>query len=457
MGSHQFDKHIKDKLQFHKMEVPGGMWEKIEAGLPQKNKNRGIPFIGITTLSAALFLFIFSAYYITNYSNYALILRKEKQGYIHKPVQRKHVIADNVNDSERKPLSSGRLTAAPIIAMRTLEPSNLSSGNNNLTSSKLSSERLSENVISHSDRRNNLENESAVSRQATDMHQNPQISNAVEISDIAMLESKKFFIQEKNAVKRSLPKDGCLENFDKSGRGIFADIYYSNDLPIRSLKAKNSDFNKLAQSRAESETPLYSFSLGARLGFNINKNVNLQTGIHYSRINEKFEFVDPESSQTKVVKTTLYIKDGQGNIKDSTFTFDTIFIPGTLVYKIRNQYTSLDIPFLVGYRFLHKDKMSVTLNAGIMANLLFRQEGMALMNDQYTVKSFNNGDENNFHHSLGLSTFASAQFLYTLIPDFHLFLEPSIRFQHRDMTTKDYPISQNYTTISFLTGARYNF
>lgn len=456
MGSHQFDKHIKDKLQFHKMGVPEGMWEKIEAGIPQKNKNRGLPFIGISAFSATMLLFMFSAYYISHYPSYAINLKKEKKENICQSASRK---SEMINTSRKNvPLAEAK--------NRTIVSEITITGKTSTTTRAENSRSVvfgTEDTAFTADRVTNNEligqdpSIGTIMRDKTESTVQFEGDGTITAITFPTLENRTRFIQGKGNVKKSLPKDECLTNFDRSGQGIFMDLYYGNDLPIRSMKARSVAFEKLAEARVESETPLYSFSLGARLGFNLNKKVNLMTGIHYSRINEKFEFADPESSQTKVVKTTLYIKDGQGNIKDSTFTFDTIYIPGTLVYKIRNQYTSLDIPFLFGYRFLHKEKISFTLNAGIMANLLFIQEGMALLQDQYTVRSFDNGDRSNFHHSLGFSTFASAQFLYTLVPDFHLFFEPSIRFQHRDMTTKDYPISQNYTTISFLTGARYNF
>ncbi|MBK8854323.1 MAG: hypothetical protein IPN10_09520 [Saprospiraceae bacterium] len=98
------------------------------------------------------------------------------------------------------------------------------------------------------------------------------------------------------------------------------DVYYGNDIPLRSMRARESAFTNLVNKRKETETPLYSYSLGARLGFRMSEKFNIYTGAHFSRINEKFEYTDPESSQTKVVKTTLYIKDSAGNIKDSTFT-----------------------------------------------------------------------------------------------------------------------------------------
>lgn len=456
MGSHQFDKQIKDKLQFHKMDIPDGMWEKIEAGLPQKNKNRRLPFIGFAAMAAALFLFMFSAYYISHYSGYAINLKKEKQKNIRKSASRESAMID-AGDNNLPFADAYNRTI--VTETKITDNTNTETSAVNSRSVKFVTEATAFTPERETDNTTFQHYPTLVTSTEEKAETTIRVEDNGTLSAITFptLESRLNFIQGTGNVKRSLPKDECLANFDRSGQGIFMDLYYGNDLPIRSLKARDANFEKLAEARAESETPLYSFSLGARLGFNLNKNVNLMTGIHYSRINEKFEFVDPESSQTKVVKTTLYIKDGQGNIKDSTFTFDTIFIPGTLVYKIRNQYTSLDIPFLVGYRLLQKEKISLTLNAGIMANLLFTQEGMALMQDQYTVRSFDDRNESNFHHSLGFSTYASAQFLYALVPDFHLFLEPSIRFQHRDMTTKDYPISQHYTTISFLTGARYNF
>src|SRR5690606_4301669 len=113
--------------------------------------------------------------------------------------------------------------------------------------------------------------------------------------------------------------------------------------------------------------------------------------------------------------------------------------------------------FLVGVKAFESEKINIHINAGVMANLLFKKEGMSLVNDRYIVKAFDDESSSTFNHSLGISTYLAAQFAYRWQPGFDFYLEPNVRIQHRGLTTKNYPVKHQYTIPSFAIGARYNF
>ena len=456
MGSNQFDKIIKDKVQFHQAEVDSGLWEKIEAGITDAEKTRRFPIFWFISISAVVLVslgYLFYTQYNQTESKYSM--PEDNKTYASGETQ-KNISKENKQTLSNIPSNETQNVSAAKIPLVSDNRNVLSSGNN--LNKKIILPAFSESANKTGLQEN--QNVNTPSFDATSISNDVVATTSSEssylLNPVSFLSGKKYNAYSYKGKNHSI-KDNCLSDFSSSRRGIFAELYFGNDFPIRKLVAREPAFENLAAARRDSEKPLYSFSIGARLGFFIAKDFMLYTGVNYSQINEKFDYVDPESSQTKIIKTTLYIKDGMGNIKDSTFTFDTILIPGTLVYKIRNQYTTIDLPFLVGYQVWKNDKINIVLNAGVMANIMLKKEGMALLESTITAANFKRQDSNTFNHSLGLSTTMGIQFNYNLSEHLDLYIEPNVRFQHRGLTSKDYPIRHSYSTVSFLTGARYKF
>ena len=454
MGSHQFDKIIKDKLQFHKSKVDPILWDKIEAQLPGKEESRRVPFWWTNTAIIAGLIFVGTlVWFMGNHAttnDRAPVTSSMKSVVSNASTSTAETqLSDNI--ASKKTTSSSFISSSRIVKENNVNSNSHTSSTSTNNSFENHSSNTFENEILYDDFNVlNQKDDQFIQQAGTFVKSQSTIDAASEI-DIHRVypypsKSKKIVI-----------KDNCLDDFNHGKKGAYLEVYYGNDFPIRTLAARDASYNQVVQSRKETETPLYSFSLGARLGFNLDKHLRLMTGVHYSQINEKFEFVDPESSQTKIVKTILYIKDGEGMIKDSTFTYDTIYIPGTLIYKIKNQYSMVDLPLLLGWQAYTSDKMCIYVNAGVFANLAFKKEGMALVDDRYVVRTFKDMSSNTFNHSLGISTYLGAQFCYRLQSGFEVFLEPNVRIQHRGLTTKDYPVKQNYTTPSVLIGTKYNF
>ncbi|MFZ1704543.1 MAG: hypothetical protein WAT79_09345 [Saprospiraceae bacterium] len=452
MSLNHFDKQIKDRVQFHQADINPSLWDKIESNLPRENKKRYVSMYWKTLSLMIVSVGLVAIYYYTSFS-----ISENKLPKTHVTPSSQNVFAATKqvtlpyhnNEIEKNNLPNKNQPEA-----FSLNEKNYATTSKNIVIAKSDFDTEASGMVFQP-----TENNAQVSYETT-----AAANNFGQESTYSFLNKKKNFVFSDNSselsllnTKKIVVKDHCLEGFDKNKQGLIFEAFYGHDFPIRHLRATSSEFKDLVLARQNTESPLYAFSLGARLGFHVSENFLLHTGVTYSQINEKFEYVDPESSQTKIVKTTLYIKDGQGNIKDSTFTFDTIFIPGTLIYQIKNQYSMVDIPLLIGFHAIKGDKVNLHLNVGVLANIMFEKSGMALENNQYNVKNFSDASSNSFNNSLGISSYAGAQFSYNLFDKLSVFIEPNVRIQHRGLTSKDYPIVHKYIIASFNTGAKYNF
>jgi hypothetical protein len=255
--------------------------------------------------------------------------------------------------------------------------------------------------------------------------------------------------------KKIDPSD-CPDFSSRTKGEMSMDVYYSSDFPLRTLAPINSEFDGYAFARDETETELYSFSLGVRAAYHVSPSIAIRAGLHYSQINERFNFEDPNSQQVKTIITI-----------DSSFingmweiTRDTQRVNLTGVSEIQhyNRYRMLDIPILLSYEYV-TDKFDLSVNGGVMLNLLFKKKGRFL-DANLMPASFDSGDPsqfNAFKKNIGLSIYGSFTFAYKLNPQWSILIEPNMRHYVNQVSLNSYPLKQSYTTIGVATGVRYHF
>jgi len=197
-------------------------------------------------------------------------------------------------------------------------------------------------------------------------------------------------------------------SFVSDRTGVYLDFYVSHELPFSSLSAKDENFEDYKDLRSSTEGPSYSFSAGARLTLMLPNGLGLKTGLNYSQVNEKFSYVDPESSQIKevITKTTI----------DGVETIDTsvIIIPGTRDIVSTNKYRSFDIPLLLSYEWDVRERTYMTVNGGIYLNLLFKESGKILDAGGEIIDLVDTSGDNMaiFKNNIGLSLFGSVGLHY---------------------------------------------
>ncbi|MBC7884524.1 MAG: hypothetical protein H7X99_03570, partial [Saprospiraceae bacterium] len=257
--------------------------------------------------------------------------------------------------------------------------------------------------------------------------------------------------------QKSKPVASCPFVFDT--QDISLDGYISHDYTSRHLSLKSGGSSSYLDMRNQTEHGNYSFSAGIRFGYNISYRWNLHTGLNYSQINEKFEYTDPESNQTRIITIKDYIYQN-GKIVDSIITEELIIVPGTSKLKVYNKYRTLDIPILARYTLLANNKFSLSAISGLYINLTQSQKGMFLSPDESTPVAFTKGTEEGiktFKNQLGISVYAGVSLAYHLTSSLDLLLEPNARIQTESMTLDSYPLSQRYNTFGMTTGIRYKF
>lgn len=232
--------------------------------------------------------------------------------------------------------------------------------------------------------------------------------------------------------------------------GLYLEIYGAPEYAVSSLTPKDRDSTIVAhqQTRNDTESARVSYSLGGRLLFLTPSGISFKIGMNYSQINEKFEWVDPET-----IKYIIEVNEETGDTISST----TIY--GSEIFRIANSYKSLDIPLLIGFEKYSGNKLSLSANAGIYVNVLAEQRGMFIdpNGDRNWFSSSDNTHYKAYKNSVGISFFGSLGMMYHWVEGIDIFVEPSVRYYSQSMSLNNYPLNHRFVTFGLHTGIRYRF
>lgn len=235
--------------------------------------------------------------------------------------------------------------------------------------------------------------------------------------------------------------------------------YFGHDINLRHLHSIATGMTEYVQMREKAENMSYSFSAGFRYNHQINERWSLLSGINYKQINERFQYIDPESNQTREITIKDYVYQN-GKIVDSIITKKTEVIPGDKKMDVKNKYRSVDIPLLASYKLYENRNLSLSTVTGVHINIISANKGLIFDTDNTKLLDISANSSTNqpvFKTWLGVSAYGSVNVSYKLSPVLDVFAEPNIRMQMSSITTNQYPLTQKYTTFGALTGMRYTF
>jgi hypothetical protein len=240
--------------------------------------------------------------------------------------------------------------------------------------------------------------------------------------------------------------DGCLVTRPIKLTHYYIDAYYTPELSIRKMDAREQGALAYAEKRSGSERPTMAFSSGVRASYVMPQGLAFRTGFIYSINTEKFNHI---KGSVFIEKT---IKDENGNI----IRIDTV--EELEVLEIKNRYTFIDIPIFLGYELEMRDFiMSASLGVGL--NIMSTQRGKVYGEDLKSLYDLSNpyleGGERFYKTRAGVSLLGSFGFNYKLNKNFMLLLEPSVRYYVKDLTTPSYSLSHKYLQTGILVGLRY--
>jgi hypothetical protein len=279
------------------------------------------------------------------------------------------------------------------------------------------------------------------------LNPNPLMVKSLNIVAFDALNNKKSFGKSKE--KRE--NKHCPFGIESNNKSL--DLYMSHDIVSRKFTSDNASLQNIVSMREESEKPLYSFSVGARFGYNISYRWNIHTGFNYTQLNDRFNYIDPESNQEREITIKDYIYEN-GKIVDSIITTETVVIPGTVKIQSKNKYRSYDIPLIGRYTILANKHLSFSATIGTFVNLSHSSSGK-IIDVNGNPMDLKQGRVNKTQ--LGLSSYTGLSLAYHLAGDLDFIFEPHARIYFNDISRDSNPINQSQNIYGVATGLRYKF
>lgn len=262
-----------------------------------------------------------------------------------------------------------------------------------------------------------------------------KIDDKVSLIDYLANSPKKMKLTEENP---------CFVKRETHNRYYF-DAYYTPEISQKRINSKSETSIKYANERNGSERYVnaYSFGLGGSIVFPMG--LSLRTGVNFSTIKERFEFV--KERQTK----SVIIKNPQNEPID-TIT-EEIIIPG----HIYNRYRFVDIPITVGYEINLAD-FKFAVNGGVGINVTTNHEGSVYGPDimkLLSLKQENEAIASIYKKNVGLSIIGSFGLNYKINDRFMILAEPSIRYYVGSIAESSYALTHKYMQVGLIAGIRY--
>lgn len=229
---------------------------------------------------------------------------------------------------------------------------------------------------------------------------------------------------------------------------IYLEALVAPDIPFKFITADVPDLEEYVTQREATEEQKLAYSSSLRLSLVSNKGFAFRIGATYSQINERFRYLN--ESEIRTIITDIY--DQNGNIIGT----DTSLVLGTRYKVSQNKYRMLDVPVIFGYQFNRKS-VRVSVNAGMLVNLIFRQKGDLLSPVDLKPVSIDSGTLDAypaFKQQAGLGWYGSLGLEYKLGSDLYLMVEPYVKSFPRSLTIDQYGVQQKYLHAGVFVGVR---
>ena len=298
-------------------------------------------------------------------------------------------------------------------------------------------------------------NESTSSSSTPTILKEESNSISIPLSNIASLLLKEFKIEtSKDLPTRSYFPDHNIatkiKSTNKFNIGVNAGVFYTH----KQLTAKDTDGSSLLAARESTEQTLETIRGRIYGEYTIQSNLSISVGIDYTRINERFRFVEAEQN-TQLINGVRYIFTGTGVNPTRLDEIGQIIETTTTTtdYTLYNNYELIDIPMLISYKW-NKNKWSYGIQTGVIANLSLKGTGRILTSEtnMATITA-----QDIFKKSLGLSYALNLVLEHRLNNSISIILSPSMRYFPNSFTKDSYSLTQKYQLIGGDIGMKYYF
>ncbi len=473
MSSRNLDQLFGDKLRNHEVQVPEGMWSRIEPEIPVygKSGNRGLLWFlsaglkGRTLLLFLLLPFLAGSIWLMNE------LATEETD--NSPMEVHNYTANLGADISPQPSPVNSLVPIAIAEVKEKKEADSQSEEKPLIQAVEIDERNTKTVETRIVKETNIINQNSTTRrsfpkQASTLatpERDEMEKSEIEVAEEEVVFEKRILTNTTEAIP-SLMKMNSLDEFvlptfeiptdcysfgSRSMSSIYGDIYGG---PVYALRPKTSsaeDVGLYITARDETEKFEYGFSAGIRLSYLINEEIALRTGAHYTQVGELFDYTDPGATDFQFI--TTYITNSAGDTIGTQF--DTVLVTGTLIKQIHNRYHSLDVPILLGYE-LPLGRLQLSLSLGPVINISSWHRGQILdpTLNPVDITSSEPGSYPAYKTNFGIGVYGGAAILYPLKDGLFLFGEPHFMHRFQPITRPEYSIQQKNTQVGLNIGLR---
>lgn len=460
----EMDRILRNKLQDHASDMPSDMWSRIEMGMQEEKKDRGLFFYLISG-------FIFLAFISISYLGYNFIA-SSNDAFSSYDTQENSFNAVAKADH---PFTTEITAVNEILSASDSEPQLVSERSNSLVNQDDSSpnsigisEYISEsqalrqnapeameivggngNEISNIDKITSVEYGAAIPEDKQEIDRG-------QFTNIAFLNSSVIPLLENS---RSFGDPvGCPTFSSRSPLNLYVEAHYS---PLAAMKFVSSNSPEIGQEylnlRENTERALYSWSAGINVGYISPYNIGVRAGLNYEVINERFVYEDPDAvrNQTIIVIDTIFNQDGSTTINSDT---SVVQVAGFEKLQIYNYHRSVEIPLHLTY-YLDLREIDFEISGGPNINIDYTNRGKIVdpSNEDQWFTNGENGSYKVFKDRLDVSFSLAISALYNINEKVQLYARPHFKYNPSSMTVNSSPFNQNYAVSGLALGARYYF
>jgi opacity protein-like surface antigen len=146
------------------------------------------------------------------------------------------------------------------------------------------------------------------------------------------------------------------------------------------------------------ERAKFGFTAGISIGYDINQNISLESGIFYS-------------------------DKGYQTMELGPFNGSNISIGGV---KLIYSYNYIDIPLMVDATFINYKKFSIGINVGIVLDMFLNAYSTSVLDNNSNTTT--TSKDNNDYNKINISIMAGFNFNYKINSKFSIKLEPTYRY-----------------------------
>lgn len=474
----ELDKIFKRKLEHHHVSVPDDMWSKIESNLYPKEDTRSrylIGFIAFTVIISAIFGFIyFNNSTPTAHSDIhispetaAASPTTQSQDIVAIPTENTTQVIPNIQSKNSNTIKIKANSAVDLVSSaNSPSPSEPVTPASEQWADPLNTDDVVSLIRGGAVGNSNAEIAATPVRNAVDIAENADHPHTLQngqwmLPAMTSLNTPSMEIEmDRGSLQMPLFKKVEVKPcpFGEADKFRRIDVYFSPEYAIRQFQSDAGAENYL-KMRRNTESPNLSYSLGVRLGYSIGYRWNLMAGLNFTKINESFEYVDPESISTRIIITKDYTIVNGVKV-DSVVREEVVEIPGTEKMYINNTYKTLDLPIMARYIIAAPGKYSISAIGGAMVNLAFTTKGKIISpytNNPDDITTGTPFAQNTFKTNIGATLIGGFSFAYFLSPSVDVLLEPTVKFQPTFLNYAEFPVRQRYINVGLAAGFRFRF